>query len=50
MQFENVPKAQMFNVINMQGGQAYHHIQPGPAKLGCDGGSIKGRFDVCPHR
>jgi hypothetical protein len=38
-----------FNVINMQGGQAYH-IQPGPTKLGCDRGSTKERFDVYLHR
>ena len=32
----------------MQGGQA-GHILPGPTKLGCDRGCIKGRLDVYLH-
>ena len=37
------------NLIEYAVGQAYH-IQPGPTKLGCDRGSIKGRFDVYLHQ
>ena len=43
---KNFPKVQMFiKWYQHAGGQAYH-IQPGPTKLECDRGSIKGRFDV----
>ena len=45
----HMPFWKCWNVINMQGGQAYH-TQPGPTKLGCDRGSTKGRFDMYLHR
>ena len=34
--------------LDLQGGQAYH-IHPGPTKLGCNRGSIKGRFVMYPR-